>query len=298
MLGVGLWFHVKTDLSYEHIISVPLNVAEKTGRFVAANAIPGSVRVRIRGTGKNLLYLPHRWRFEVAPRVRKHGTISVDITPADARGFEIGSGIEFVGVESPRSVLLDFDFNDTREVSVVPGLSVVPPPGYVVVGGITCYPRRVRISGPRRYVRGASSVRTDSLVKSGVREPVSLSMAVVLPPGVNMASTPDRVKLHVDVQPLLERRFEDVPVIVKHTPGGADVKTVPSVVTVDVVGGRRIIDALKRDEVKVSLDYHERFTKGLDDLPLKVDLPEYVSLVRAVPSKASLVISKKTRRRR
>lgn len=297
IVGVILWLHVKTDQTYERVVSLPLHVTE-TGRFVVANELPATVGVRIMGTGKDLLFRKHHGRVVVKPRVSGREPITVDLSTDQIEGIDEASGFAVVEIVSPQSILLDFDYFDTREVPVVPRVGIKPRPGYTVVGRVTSEPRGVRVSGPRRYVREVESLPTDSLVVTDVAGPVEQVVGFEMPESRNLAATPDQVTVRAKVQVLLERRFADVPVVLTHVPRGVRVQVVPERVTVDVIGGDEVVGAMSDESVTVELDYRQRFRKGLDDLALTATLPEHVRLVRMDPTSASIIVGRTASRRR
>jgi len=297
LVGLTLWMHVKTDQTYERVISLPLQVTEPSGRFVVANDIPAYVEVRVMGSGKDLLFRTHHGRVVIKQRVTQREAITVDLSPDYIEGIDPSSGFEVLGIESPRSILLDFDYFDTREVPVISRVGINLRPGYTVVGKIRTDPRTVRVGGPRRYVRDVESVATDSLVLSDVANDIARSVSVELPEDQHLTSTPKDVTVRADVQVLLERRLTDIPVKITHVPRGVRVRAMPATVSVDMIGGDQVVSAVSPQTCTVELDYRQRFEKGLDDLPLSATLPPYVRLVRLNPEVVSLVVERRSGRR-
>jgi YbbR domain-containing protein len=297
LIGVLLWAHVKTDQRYESVINLPLEVSESSGRYVVANEIPETVEILVRGTGKDLLFQPKHGRVVLRPRISRREAVTVDISLENIEGIDVVNDIELLGVESPRSVVLDFDYLETREVDIISRVNIEVEPGYTVVGDPLLSPATVRIGGPRQYVRQISSVTTDSVTLQGITNDVSLTVPISLRQDWNLTSTPEDVTVAADVQVLLERRMRDVPVSVARVPRGVEARAVPGTVTIDLVGGADAVSSLDAAGIRAVIDYRLRFSQGLDDLPIEVVLPEHVRLVRAIPDKASLVVSERSRRR-
>jgi len=290
IVGLVLWAHVKTDQRYQRVVSFPLIVNEASGRFVVANEIPDDVSVRLAASGKDLLFQRPRGRVVLRPRVSQPETITYELSVDNIEGMDESENVQVIDIESPRSLVLDFDYLDTREVPVTPRVGLDLRPGYAVVGHVETVPRTVRIAGPRRYVQDMQAVETDSVVLGNVQASVATRVGLDLPPQWHLTATPNEVAVHAEVQALLERRLKDVPIVITHQPPEVDVQAVPQAVTVDLIGGAELVDGLTLGDVRVQLDYRERFEKGLDDLPLDVKLPADVRLVRVTPSTASLVI--------
>ena len=290
LIGVVLWAHVKTDQRYEHVVPFPLAVSDASGRFVVANKIPDHVGVTVTGTGKELIFGSHRGRVVLRPRISRREAVTVDIGLQSVEGLDQDAGIELVDIESPRSVVLEFDYLETRELDVSHRVHFGLEPGYTIVGDIRVDPPTVRVGGPRRFVRQLTSVSTDSLTLAGVSENVEVSVPVHLDPDLNLTATPAEVTVSANVQVLLERRLRDLPIAVTRTRRGVVARAMPETATLDVIGGADVVGALGPSDITVELDYRQRFDHGLDDLPLLVRLPDDVRLVRIVPKTANLVI--------
>jgi len=297
VLGITLWLYVKTDQRYEHVVSLPLHVTEPSGHFVVASELPATVKVRIVASGKDLLFRTLHGRVVVRVRVAQREAVTVDLGPEQIEGIDQSSGFEVVGIESPQSILLDFDYFDRREVPVVPRIGIIPRAGYTLVGRAGAEPRTVHIRGPRRYVRDVESVETDSLVLTDVAGDVDRAVRLRLPPEPNLTADSEQVTVHAAVQVLLERRFPDIPVHVTHVSRGVRVRAIPERVTVDVIGGDKVVSGMSLENVNVELDYRQRFEKGLDNLVLTASLPPFVRLVRMNPPTASIVVGKAEGRR-
>jgi len=297
-IGLVLWAHVKTDRSYEDVVPVPLVVSESSGRFVVANELPTHVNVQVKGTGKELLFASHRGRVVLRPRISKRQAITMDIGVEHVEGIAGDGEVVAVGIMAPTSVHLDFDYQETREVPVEARVGLRLRDGYTQVGDIAIAPPSVRIRGPRRFVRGIKSVFTDSVSFDDVAEATRASARVELPPHMNLIAMPGEVTMGIEVQVLVERRLMDIPIRVVRKPRSVQVTTVPEFVTVDVKGGDKVIGAFTDDECVVELNYRLRYIRGLDDLDLRVRLPDDVRLVRVSPATASLVMLNPTGRAR
>ncbi|HDS74609.1 MAG TPA: YbbR-like domain-containing protein [Firmicutes bacterium] len=289
-IALLLWSHVKTERKYETIVEFPLVVSEASGRFVVANELPPTVSVNVVGVGKDLIFRDHHGRVVLRPRISRREAITVDLNMQNIEGVDPSEGIEPISIESPRSLVLDFDYLDTREVAVAPRVDLQLEPGHTLVGQMTVNPAKVRIGGPRQYVRRTDSVATDSISLRGVKQSFTRTVSLRPTSGWNLTVTPEEVTINAEVQVLLERRFREVPVVVTHIPRGVTARAEPDIVAVDIVGGERLINDLSEDDIKVTIDYRKRFEIGLDDLPLTVTLPEQTRLLRVSPPTVSILI--------
>ena len=154
IVGFTLWLHVKTDQTYERVVSLPLEIKEPSGRFVVSNEVPRTVQVRISGSGKQILVGLRHARVVLKPRVNRPESLTMDISTDDVQGLDPNHGIVVTNIEEPRSLLLDFDFLEMREAQVIPRVGIGVKPGYTVVGDVRVDPPIVRLGGPRNVIGG------------------------------------------------------------------------------------------------------------------------------------------------
>jgi YbbR domain-containing protein len=292
IVGLTLWLHVKTDQTYERAVLLPLEIAEPTGRFVVSNEIPQTIQVRISGTGKQLLLGLRRGRVVLKPRVRQPESLTVEITPSDVEGIDPNSGISVTSIDQPRALLLEFDFLETREARVVPRIGVQLRAGYVVVGGIRSDPATVLLGGPQDFIRGITSVFTDSVLLTGISADVDELVTLDLPPDAGVIARPDTVRIRANVQPLLERRFTDIPIRVVNLPRSLRVRVNPVSLTIDISGGERLVNTITGEAFSAEIDYTQVAQSGIFDLPITVSAPEGVSVAKLTPATARVEIQR------
>ncbi|MFO7769002.1 MAG: CdaR family protein [bacterium] len=277
-----LWFHIATEgAGYERVLEIPLQVSGVPEGMVVSREVPGSVLVRFRGQGKRLLTLP--WR-EARLVVDASG-----IRVMDSRVLDVGSilydespELQAVEVVRPQMVTIELDRLAEREVPVDIRVRVRPDPGHTLVGRMRAVPGSVRVSGPATEVRALSSIPTDSLSLSRVREPVEREVPLSIPDIHNVEVDPPRVTVTGDVQQLGERTFQEVPVRVRGPKEGRYLAQ-PRTATVTVSGGSRLLEDLTKEQVRLILDVGSEPPDGLTPVEPTVELPPGLTLLRLDP---------------
>ena len=247
LLGGGLWFHAVTEHSFHREFDIPLVVADPanpTGGspIVLASPPPATVRVLVRGVGKDLLRTSGSdFVLGVEPRSREPDTLAIRLRPAQVVGHpEYEITVE--QVVEPRELSLRVDRRAERSVPVRPRIGLRIADAYTQVGGVRVSPDSVRMVGPAGQVRSVEAIETDSLFEEEVRADVDRKVAVRPPEDTMIRLSTEEVRITVDVQELAEYEIPEVPVLVRGGPPGAVAR--PARVTVRIRGGADLIGAL------------------------------------------------------
>jgi len=263
VLAFFLWLYAVTEHVYTREIAVPLYVHDPVSvvgqpPVVVANPVPGYVRIRVSGRGRDLLRLDAgSYALHLRPEGGPGTTRTYELTSdmVDARD-DVKTTV--TGVVSPREVEIALDWRMQRYATVRVRVRVRPAERYVLVGDVQIEPRTVEISGASSQVRKISEVATDSVAVEDVQEDVDRYVPLVAPEGVRCRIEPPRVKLHADIQILAQDDILQVPVGVRN----------------DVTGRFRVEPARVRVRVKGGID----IIAGLDpeqDIGLYVDASDY-----------------------
>jgi YbbR domain-containing protein len=102
-------------------------------------------------------------------------------------------------------------------------------------------------------------------------------LKIIVPQDVSIKLSAEIVEFTVDVQKLIERTLEEIPVEVKNGPAALQVSVVPSTVKLKLEGGEKILLGLRREDVHVYIDYERAIRE-----PANVGHPAYISVPEGV----------------
>lgn len=189
-IAVVVWFHVVTEKNYEQVFAISLTFKNIKDNLIFAEAPPESVKVAIRGTGKELLVF----------RLGKGPTAIYDLSGIE-RGwkriefnetnviFPPGSKAEVRGIIEPQSAVLHIDEKIEKVLRVVPNIK-----GNVEYD---VNPRTVSVSGSRKTLQRIRTIKTEEIDTAKFTTPETLKVKLSIPEGV--ISPVDSVKVILKV---------------------------------------------------------------------------------------------------
>ena len=277
LLAVGLWIFVNAgQKGSTTTLNVPIGYGRLPPGYIIVNPHPDFVKIQVSGP-RTLLSLiePNRLALRLDLAGVGVGQASFKFGP-DA--FPLQSHQTTVTSVSPSQIVLDIDRIVTRQVRVHLHIIGNPGPGYkIATVGVT--PATVAVKGPSREINSIEQVNTDSFDMSGVTANTTRTLALLPPEGLARVDT-DQVTAEVMLAPVIaDKEFHAIPVAVRDTE--YKFKVDPTHVNLTVRG---TVQALAKLDLK-GLVYVEAngIAPGYHRLPVEVDLPDGVQLVRQSP---------------
>jgi YbbR-like protein len=289
LLAIGLWFFVNAGQRGALApMRVPVSYRALPVGLVIVNQHPDFVQIEVRGP-RTLLSLLDPDRM---------------VLRLDLSGVALGQAVFKIGPEmfnvprqtdvtriSPSQIVLDIDRLADRQVPIRVSVRGQPAPGYRVVSALA-NPAVALVHGPSRFIARVDSVQTSPVqvdgAKSNVKQPVTL-----LAPGERVkVEAPNAIEATVSIaEKIVKREFRGLMVEVRDT--DYKVKVDPQKIAVIVRGPVNQLSTLDlQGAVYVTA---EDVRPGIRDLPVQVDLPDGIQLVRANPDNVRVRVYRQKR---
>ena len=289
LLAIGLWFFVNAgQRGVLAPMRVPISYRQLPAGLVIVNQRPEFVQIEVRGPRTLLSLLdPDRMLLRL-----------------DLSGVTLGQAVFKIGPEmfnvprqtdvtriSPSQIVLEIDRIADRQIPIHVNVQGQPAAGYRVASA-KANPPAATVRGPSRFVFHADSVQTSPVevngAKADVAQPVSLA-----PPSDRVTITgPQAAEAMVSIDEIIaDREFRGLAVEVRDT--DYKVKTEPQHIAVTVRGPVNQLSGLNlHGSVYVTAEDVE---PGLRDLPVQIELPDGIQLVRATPDNVRVRIYRQKR---
>jgi YbbR domain-containing protein len=289
LLAVGLWFFVNAGQRGALApMRVPISYRALPVGLVIVNQRPEFVQIEVRGP-RTLLSLLDPDRM---------------VLRLDLSGVTTGQAVFKIGPEmfnvprqtdvtriSPSQIVLDIDRITERQVPIHVSVQGQPAAGYRIASA-KANPSAVTVRGPSRFVFHTDSVQTSPVEVDGAKGDISRPVSL-LPPSDRVAVVGQQaVEAQVSIGEIIAKReFRGLQVEVRDTP--YRVKVDPQRIAVTVRGPINQLYGLDlHGSVYVTAEDAE---PGLRDLPVQVELPEGIELVRANPDNVKVRIYRQKR---
>jgi YbbR domain-containing protein len=198
LLALLVYLNVYTDRATTMLVSFPLEYHELADSLVLAGPAPAMVQARLRGTGKQLIFMrvkEPRLRLSLAGARRgrfEHSLAASDLPlPADG-------SITVEDLVGPRLISLEIDRRATRDLPVAPRVLGQPAPGHDWSGVALADPMRVRVTGPEQVLAGLDSLELEPVRLEGRRDTLTGLVALAnLPEGCTAEPAAVTVRLRI-----------------------------------------------------------------------------------------------------
>ncbi len=286
-MGLLLWFHVATEKKYTYRFTLPISDVVLGEGLTLAEAPPDSAVVLVSSRGKQLIR--RKWRergVRILATQLSSGIHTMNLNPSNT--FLVGAG-EHVSLEevvSPTSLRLHIDYISEAKVKVISNLNILPDEGFAVSHVSDPQPPEVTLRGARIQVRKINAVTTESRTLTGLRDNITVKLALVTPPGYKMSLEPDSVSIAVEVVAVKTREFRNIPIVVYNAPPEKIVTTEPSTIDVELTGPPEDIDILNRIALVASTDFRQMDSNGFS--PVTIDCPTNFKVKKVSANKVKI----------
>jgi len=276
MIGFLIWLHVATEKTYTFEMSLPVNQTILRGNLVLASALPDSLLISVSGTGKQLLR--RSWR-QSGIRINAgqfgRGHYRLDLSRSNI-SLTVPQSVILEDVISPVQLQLEIDTTSTADVPVLVNINVTADEGFAIVPTMKTDPATILVIGPRSKMSEIKEIITGSILLSGLRNNVEVTLPLVLPDIYGFTIIPESVKVTINVVPVRTRVFENLPVIIFNLPPSQTATPDPATVRVELSGPPEEVSKLNSNAITASVDFREIDSAGVG--LLRVDCPSHISV--------------------
>jgi YbbR domain-containing protein len=289
LIALFLWFHAITEKDYEVKRRASIQITAIPEGLILAKPIPTEAIVRLKGTGKQLIVLYFSdLHLMVDATWAKKGATETNLYPEHV-DIPQGRGATVTEIVSPWKIDLEFDTQLEKKVMVRSDITIEPLEGYVQVGSIAFRPDSDLVIGPDQQVKAIDSVTTDSINYSGVKKAITDVVKMLTPKEFNVTVVPQRINASIDIQRLVQRTIDEIPVTLIHLPPGTTAHLEPGVISITVSGGEKYLSTLTREDFSVSADYRRARRRTDNRINARIDLPHEVELTGAEPQMFTVI---------
>ncbi len=297
LIASGFWLLNALSKNYTEEIPVRITYSNIPEGKTFSQPATKEISVVIEGDGYSLIQLKRALRkemlqidlsecsFEDIDRNRERGIIpSWMIT--DQLLKDIGGNVN-INKLSVDSLIVVVEDEMIKELTVKPAVDVVIAKGYVLQSEPLVEPQTVEVTGPVSQLKEMDTIATEFFRTEPLSEPVAFELA--LNPPATVRPLIDKVKVHLDVEPLTEGTFR-IRLKVKNLPPGVSLRLIPPEVEVKFTTGLSVFDQVSPSQFSATVDYRD-VKENLSKLPVSLDVvPPGATVLIMDPDRVSYLI--------
>lgn len=288
IFAVILWSSISlSDLFYTNI-DVKLTLINFPDGYTTGSQLPEEIKLKVRGQGWRLVFL------NVGPETEFRVSVGGD------SGWHHISLYDYL--ESNRWLLSDVDIINlypdslnyyveriiSKKLPVVSALDLEFKPGYGLASDIIFNPESVLVKGPLSYLRSQEEIETNrknlGFLDSRTSTEVNLDRITGFEYNTNL------IEIILDVQRIVDKQFENIPVEVLDIPAGREVVLLPNKINLNVRGGIEILGKLKEEQFHAYVKYQTLVQDTTGSIIPEILLPLNVTLQFSKPDRLRYVI--------
>ena len=250
-LGSVLWVHAITEQSFDREVLVRLVVQdpETTPESKPIVALllgkDGShVKVRVAGTGKNLLQMDiDDYVLKVKTQGHVGGNRTYLLSVGQIEYASVEKQVQFEEIIYPKEISVYFDRLVEKDVPIEVDANISSAIAHLIVGQPEVEPVIARLVGPRSLLDTIYKVRPDTFSLSGLREDVDITLDLQSGLSKYVTVNPPSVNFFADIQIIAENKVSNVPINVRGN-SGTGFRIVPQNVVVKIRGGVDVVSQI------------------------------------------------------
>ncbi|NUN09815.1 MAG: hypothetical protein HUU54_11620 [Ignavibacteriaceae bacterium] len=275
-------FHEYSFVTTPHLVYIPEGLAP-------TNNLPEEINIKFKAQGWKLLSLITGEKPSLDIRVLNASTYQKLYTKNIVRENKWFSPEFSLVSVMPEEIELILDKRITKRVPVALKGNISYKQGYGLANKIYFSPDSVTISGSYRALLKIDSVYTKPVEMTNLWELQELELEL---DNKNFLLDPGIVNATLDVQQIVEREFKFRSIEVKDLPPDRTVLLMPPAIDVIISGGIKELAELDTSLIRIYLYYSDIIASPGELAKVKVEIPENLKLVSALPEKIKFIIKK------
>ncbi|RPI72672.1 MAG: hypothetical protein EHM47_07755 [Ignavibacteriales bacterium] len=285
-----LWGSISLSKDYYITIDVPLRVINFPEGYSSGTYLPERISAKIRGNGWKLVAVNLGAETEyVISAGEDTGRKYINLRNYLSENQWLSSDLEVIDL-SPDTLSIFIEKVAEKKVRIEPNLNLDFKPGYGLATDIEMSPDSTIINGPASFLKGISSIPTEDVELTELDSRVIEQVGLKNFPGMTYSNSSIAVTL--DVQKIVDKNFDNLPVSVFDIPGDREVVLLPNRVSIGLRGGINILGKLNENEIKTYVYYRDVVLDTLGSVAPHVEIPHNTSLIYTKPERLRYIIKK------
>jgi YbbR domain-containing protein len=285
-----LWGSISLSNNYITTVELPIRITNFPEGYATATRIPDKIDIKVRGQGWKILYL--NLNADAEYRIssgRERGRRFVNLYNYVLENQWLTSGVDVISI-NPDTLSFMVERVEEKRVKVRPDLKLSYRRGYGLADNVRVQPDSVTIFAPVSILKDIDEIPTSRMELTNLDTRTSREITLQSFPGVVFPE--NNVTVNLDVQRILEKSFENIPVEVRDIPGDRDVMLLPGKITVGIRGGIDVIAKIKPEDFTAYVHFRDVVLDTLGSISPRITYPDNTEFIFVKPERLRYVIKK------
>lgn len=292
ILSFIFWGAITLSDEYSVTLKVPVRVILPIQKFAVKGDIPENFNLKIRTTGWEIIKLKYFQKPQIEINVNEPVENYVFVSSSISNEqVGLSADAKILSIQ-PSSIRLSFDVSTEKRVKIYPRIIYSLKEGYEIVSPLITEPESILIRGTKEVLSSIDSLPTQIIQLSELSEFTSIQSKIVdtLKNLISYDKIP--VRISFDVQQIVDREFEKIPIDVINVPSNKEVVLLPSFVDVKLRGGIKILGSFNSDSIRAFVDFKKYSNEAEENIIPEFYLPYGVKLLDYSPKQFKLILRK------
>ena len=288
VFSIVLWIFVSFSDQYTTTINVPIEFTNflKDHTIQSQSTTEASLVLQGEGWALAQVTMGPDNKLEVSTN-EKTGEQKIRLRDVLSQNPWLTSSIQVVR-GNPDQIDYSVERINYKTVPIIPNISIEAQEDHELVSEIHLEPDSVLVSGPQSIIRKMNAVITRSVIYEGIDDKVVES--IELEPINHITYSNNKCIIEFDVQKIVDKTFEEVPVEVVGAPPSRELSLFPSKLNITLRGGIKMLGVLKKEEIIAHVDFQEAIKDTLGLVEPIIKIPKYIKINNIEPKSLNYVI--------
>lgn len=290
IFSIIIWGSISLSSDYFAVIEVPLKIINIPKGFSSGSVMPDKILLKVKSKGWKLISMNVASPSEfVVPMSVDSGLKFINLNNYLSENNWLSEGMQVMDI-IPDTISFYIESITTKKLPIEANLNLNFKTGYGLASEIKFIPDSIMVSGPKSILKKMKSILTERKTYNNLSEKIVERIEVKKLRGFSYSA--DNLLMSLDVQAIIDKSFEEIPVKVLNVPPDREVVLIPNSITVSVLGGIEVLGKLSEYDFSASIEYSEVVVDSTGTVAPEIDFPDNTQLIYIKPERLRYVITK------
>lgn len=290
LFSIILWVSISLSTDYYTTFEIPLKLTNFPSGYSTGSPLPGRVSIKIKGVGWKLIAINLTSESDYTVPVGKEtGRRTINLYNYQVENQWLSSDAEVINI-SPDTLSFYVEKIASKRIKIIPNLNLGFKNGYGLATNIKIQPDSTLVSGPASYVHDLEIIPTQLFKFNNLNDKTIERVPLKSISGMTYKN--NFIYVTLDVQKIVDKNIDNLPVKVIDVPRDRDVVLLPNRINVAIRGGIDILGRIDTTQLKAYVNYKDVVLDTLGSVKPHIKMPENTSLLYIKPERLRYIIKK------